>query len=297
MYNPHLETFLIVADSSSLSKASQKLFISPTAVIKQINLLENEIGFPLFYRDNKGITLTDAGKSFYNDATYLVQYVKDSIARAKSVEKKNSHAIRLGTSIMTPCQFLLRVWNSVQQYCPEIKFELISFENTAENAREILNNLGKNIDIVANIYDNNFLKENHCNALELTKESICVAVPMYHPLAQKDIIDIKDLYGENLMLIRQGWNSYIDCLRDDLLKYHSRINIIDFQFYDIDIFNYCESSGNLLMAIGNWRNIHPLLKVIPVNWDYTIPFGIMYSLEPSKDVKKFIKNIKKVYQN
>lgn len=198
---------------------------------------------------------------------------------------------------MTPCQFLLRVWNSVQQYCPEIKFELISFENTAENAREILNNLGKNIDIVANIYDNNFLKENHCNALELTKESICVAVPMYHPLAQKDIIDIKDLYGENLMLIRQGWNSYIDCLRDDLLKYHSRINIIDFQFYDIDIFNYCESSGNLLMAIGNWRNIHPLLKVIPVNWDYTIPFGIMYSLEPSKDVKKFIKNIKKVYQN
>lgn len=88
MYNPHLETFLIVADSSSFSKASQKLFISPTAVIKQINLLENEIGFPLFYRDNKGITLTDAGKSFYNDVTYLVQYVKDSIARAKSVEKK-----------------------------------------------------------------------------------------------------------------------------------------------------------------------------------------------------------------
>ena len=204
MYNPHLETFLVVADSSSFSKASQKLFISPSAVIKQINLLENEIGFPLFYRDNKGITLTDAGKSFYNDVTYLVQYVKDSIARAKSVEKKNSHAIRLGTSIMTPCQFLLRVWNSVQQYCPEIKFELISYEDTAENAREILTNLGKNIDIVANIYDNNFLKENHCNALELTKESICVAVPMYHPLAQKDIIDIKDLYGENLMLIRQG---------------------------------------------------------------------------------------------
>ncbi len=57
MYNSHLETFLIVADSSSFSKASQKLFISPTAVIKQINLLENEIGFPLFYRDNKKFKL------------------------------------------------------------------------------------------------------------------------------------------------------------------------------------------------------------------------------------------------
>ena len=54
MYNPHLETFLVVADSSSFSKASQKLFISPTAVIKQINLLENEIGFPCWIRATEG---------------------------------------------------------------------------------------------------------------------------------------------------------------------------------------------------------------------------------------------------
>lgn len=296
MYNPHLETFLIVADSGSFSKASKKLFISPTAVIKQINLLEEEIGFSLFYRDNKGITLTEAGKSFYDDATYLVQYAKDSIMRAKSAEKKANHVIRIGTSIMTPCQFLLRIWSSIQQYCPEIRFKLISFENTPENAREILINLGKNIDIVAGIYDKGFLMERQCNALELKKVPICVAVPIHHPLASKDMINIKDLHGENLMLVRQGWNSYIDCLRNDLLENHSKINIIDFQFYNIDVFNCCESNGNLLMAIETWSNIHPLLKVIPVNWDYTIPFGIMYSLNPSRDVKKFIKNVEKVYQ-
>ena len=40
MYNPQLETFLCVAECGSFNKAAEKLFISPPAVIKQINLLE-----------------------------------------------------------------------------------------------------------------------------------------------------------------------------------------------------------------------------------------------------------------
>ncbi len=40
MYNPQLETFLRVADAGSFSKAAESSYITPTAVIKQINLLE-----------------------------------------------------------------------------------------------------------------------------------------------------------------------------------------------------------------------------------------------------------------
>lgn len=40
MYNPQLETFLRVADAGSFSKAAEHSYITPTAVIKQINLLE-----------------------------------------------------------------------------------------------------------------------------------------------------------------------------------------------------------------------------------------------------------------
>ena len=36
MYDPRLETFLTVADSGSFNKAAEKLYITPTAVIKQI---------------------------------------------------------------------------------------------------------------------------------------------------------------------------------------------------------------------------------------------------------------------
>lgn len=43
MYNHQLDTFIKVADSGSFNKASEELFVSPNAVMKQINLLENSL--------------------------------------------------------------------------------------------------------------------------------------------------------------------------------------------------------------------------------------------------------------
>ncbi len=43
MYNHQLDTFIVVADSGSFNKAAEALFISPPAVIKQINLLEDSL--------------------------------------------------------------------------------------------------------------------------------------------------------------------------------------------------------------------------------------------------------------
>ncbi len=95
MYNRHLETFISVADLGSFSKVAEALYISSTAVIKQINLLEQELGFTLFERTHRGIELTKAGRSVYGDAKYLIRYSKDSIARVKNAmqgeEKNNTH--------------------------------------------------------------------------------------------------------------------------------------------------------------------------------------------------------------
>ena len=54
MYNPQLETFLCVAEAGSFNKAAERLYISPPAVIKQINLLEESLGVKLFDRSTAG---------------------------------------------------------------------------------------------------------------------------------------------------------------------------------------------------------------------------------------------------
>lgn len=288
MYNPQLETFICVADCGSFNKAAEKLYISPPAVIKQINLLEGSLDLQLFIRNHRGLALTDAGQSLYKDAKYIIQYCKDSVTRAKNAMKETDNVIRIGTSPMTPAQLLVELWPRVQEHCPDIKFQLIPFENTPENAREILANLGQNIDVVAGIFDETMLNLRQCAGLEISREPICCAVSLHHRLAQKDKLTVEDLYGENLMLMRRGWSHYVDLLRDELWKNHPQINIVDFDFYDIEAFNQCENNNCVLMAIENWRYVHPLLKILPVEWSFTIPFGLLHSPDPSPTVKKFL---------
>ena len=54
-----------------------------------------------------------------------------------------------------------------------------------------------------------------------------------------------------------------------------------------DRFNRCENTNDVLLAIPGWANVHPLLKVIPMEWDYSIPYGILHSPEPTPNVQSF----------
>ena len=293
MYNPQLDTFLCVAEAGSFNKAAKKLYISPPAVIKQINLLEENLDLQLFVRTHHGLVLTKAGQSLYQDTKYIIQYCKDSVTRAKNAMQETANVIRIGTSPMTPAQVLVDLWPKLQAYCPNIKFQLIPFDNTPENAREILGNLGQNIDVVAGIFDETMLNLRQCKGLEISREPICCAVSVHHRLAQKNSLTVQDLYGENLMLMRRDWSHYVDLLRDDLWKNHPQIHIVDFDFYDVAAFNQCENNNCVLMAVENWRYVHPLLKILPVDWGYTIPFGLLHSPNPSFAVAEFLRAVEK----
>ncbi len=292
MYNPQLETFLRVADAGSFNKAAEEAYITPTAIIKQINLLEDSLGIKLFERTHRGLILTKAGRSLYQDAKYVIQYCRDSVTRAKNAMQEDTNIIRIGSSPMTPAQLLMQWWPKFQEYCPDMKFQIIPFENTPENAREILGNLGKNIDVIGGIFDETMLVLRKCAGLELSREPFCCAVSIHHRLAAKDKLQIQDLYGENLLLMHREWSHYVDQLRDDLWKNHSQIHIIDFDFYNMNIFNRCENSNDVLLAIPGWANVHPLLKVIPVEWEHSIPYGLLHAPQPSETVKKFLEAAK-----
>ena len=296
MYNPQLETFLRVADAGSFNKAAEESFITPTAVIKQINLLESSLDVKLFERTHRGLILTKAGKSLYQDTKYIIQYCRDSVTRAKNAMQEDTNIIRIGSSPMTPAQLLMQIWPRIQEHCPDIKFQIIPFENTPENAREILANLGKNIDIVGGIFDETMLNLRNCAGLQLSRESLCCAVSIHHRLAAKDKLLMEDLYGENLLMMRREWSHYVDQLRDDLQQNHGQIHIVDFEFYNMSIFNRCENSNDVLLAIPGWASVHPLLKMIPVEWNYSIPYGLLHSPHPSETVKRFLEAVQAAMQ-
>lgn len=180
------------------------------------------MGVKLFERTHRGLHLTKAGISLYQDAKYIIGYCKDSVTRAKNAMQEDESVIRIGTSPMTPAQILVELWPKIHEHSPHIKFQLIPFDNTPENAREILANLGQNIDVVAGIFDETMLDLN------------------------------------------------------------------------VDTFNRCENSNDILMATKAWTNVHPLLKIIPVEWEHSIPYGLLHSREPSKTVQNFLTAVQTV---
>ena len=63
-------------------------------------------------------------------------------------------------------------------------------------------------------------------------------------------------------------------------------------YYDLETFNKAETNGILLITLNCWKDLHPSLVTLPLDTKYTIPYGILYSKNPKKEVIEFLKLIK-----
>lgn len=288
MYNPLLDTFITVADYGSFTKAAEVLYISPTAVMKQMNSLEHHLNLKLIQRSPAGIQLTEAGAIIYHDAKFLIDYSKKSISSAKAALYANDTTFCVGTSLLNPAKPFMDLWYRVNKDFPEYKLHLVPFEDNHEGILSEIEKLGEKFDFLIGVCDS---KEwlSRCNFLQLGLYKKMIAVSREHRLAEKSCINIEDLYGETLMMVQRGDSGTNDFIRNDLEKNHPKIQIEDTPpFYDLSVFNRCAETGKVLLTIECWQEVHPGLISIPVNWDYSIPYGLLYSSDAPKDVLEFV---------
>ena len=287
MFDGKLETFIKVAECGSFTKAAEDLYITPTAVMKQINALEKDLSVTLFDRSNHGLRITKSGEAFLQDARYILEYISRAEQKAREIfEGENRKSIRIGTSVMTPAKFILDVWSQIQIRMPTLKIELIPFENNPVNSVEILRNLGQHIDVVAGLYDENFLKERQCMAAHMYDKRILLAVPVSHALSAESFITPEKLKNRKVLFIRRCWNKYIDDLRDKLEA--KGVKTENFDMFNMSAYNRDVTANMPIITVEGWEDVHPLLKLIPPDWDDSIPFGVFYSPTPTKLVKKFV---------
>jgi DNA-binding transcriptional LysR family regulator len=296
MYNPMLDTFLAVIDYGSFTKAAGHLFISPTAVMKQMNTLESHLNLKLIERTPAGISPTPAGKVIYQDAKFMIDYSKKSIAAANEALHAYDTTFRVGTSLLNPAKPFMDLWYRLNQNFPDFKLHLVPFEDNHEGILSEIKQLGEKFDFLIGVCDSKAWLS-LCQFLPLGRYRKMIAVSREHPLASKNIIHLKDLYGETLMMVNRGDSGINDFIRNDLEKNHPRIHIEDTpSFYDLSVFNRCAETGNVLLTIECWQDVHPGLISIPVDWDYSIPYGLLYSLNASKDVLYLVKTAKTLTQ-
>ncbi len=100
---------------------------------------------------------------------------------------------------------------------------------------------------------------------------------------------LEELNGETLMMVRRGDSIVLDQIRNEIEKEHPQIQIEDTPyFYDFHVFNQCEQQQCVMLTLAGWADIHPSLKTISVDWNYTMPYGLIYPLKPSEDVLHFL---------
>ena len=71
---------------------------------------------------------------------------------------------------------------------------------------------------------------------------------------------------------------------------HPDIQIVDTpNFYDMEAFNACEQHGYMMEVPDTWAEVHPSIVTLPVEWNYEMPFGIVYAHKPSCAFSEFLK--------
>lgn len=292
MYNHLLDTFIAVSDCGSFTRAAESLYISPTAVMKQMNTLEHHLDLKLIERTPSGVRLTTAGALIYQDAKFMMDYSRKSIAGARAAIHTHDTTFCIGTSLLNPAKPFMDLWYRVNQDFHEYKLHLVPFEDNHEGILCEIEQLGEKFDFLIGVCDS---KEwlRRCSFLALGTYKKMIAVSREHRLAEKKSIDIEDLYGETLMMVERGDSGVNEFLRNDLEKHHPQIQIEDTsQFYDLSVFNRCAETGNVLLTIECWKEVHPGLVSIPVHWDYSIPYGLLYSMDAPEDVNRFAQTVK-----
>jgi DNA-binding transcriptional LysR family regulator len=92
----HLRYFVAVGEEQHYGRAAERLRVAQPALSRQIQDLEEEVGFKLFDRLPRGVKINAAGKSLLNDARRILQEVHYATARAKRIAAGQSGTLRLG---------------------------------------------------------------------------------------------------------------------------------------------------------------------------------------------------------
>lgn len=106
MLSQQFRVFLTVAECGSFSGAAKKLLVTPASVMKHMNALEARIGAALLIRTHRGVALTAAGRSLYEDGRKMEALEKEAAARARAASSDGRIVIRVGSSLLNPSRIL-----------------------------------------------------------------------------------------------------------------------------------------------------------------------------------------------
>lgn len=151
-----LKIFLEVANSNSFLEASNRLFMSQLAISKSMSKLEEDLNVTLFYRANKGISLTPSGELLYKYLKETQDLLLTCERSLKAINDIEQSSIVIGIQSHIVRNYLMNKIDHFRQNHPKIKIELIDMA-TSKMIEELV---GKRLDFIIDSSPIETLKRN-----------------------------------------------------------------------------------------------------------------------------------------
>ena len=202
-----LKYALTIADCGSMNEAAKTLFLSQPSLSETIRELETEIGFELFVRSNRGILVTPEGEEFLGYARQVTEQFTLLTSRYIDKQVKEKFSVSMQHYTFAVNAFV----EMVRQFGME-EYEFAVHETKTYDVIQDVKNFKSEIGI---LYVNEFNRKvltklfHECNLEfhELLKCSIYVYMWKGHPLAQRDVISMKELQEYPCLVFEQGKNN------------------------------------------------------------------------------------------
>lgn len=188
----NLETFIRVAELGSVTKAAEEMGFVQSTVSMQIRQMEAELGYPLFDRIGKRVSLTTLGEEFLQSAYEMINIMDRAAAKKDSTELQGT--LRIGVLESLLFSNLLSVLPRFKEKFPKVDLRL-KMGQTEELIRQLKQN---QLDLVYLSADPNTDRELSCCYQH--KESIVFICAPEHPLAAQKQVSAECLFKESFVV-------------------------------------------------------------------------------------------------
>jgi DNA-binding transcriptional LysR family regulator len=124
-----LEYFVAIADSGSMTRAAERVFVSQPSLSQQITVLEQELGGALLERLPRGVRLTPAGESLLPEARAVIHHAERGRRAARSALELEAGELEVAAATSAAAGILPTVLRAWQQAHPRIEISLLEFQH------------------------------------------------------------------------------------------------------------------------------------------------------------------------
>lgn len=286
-----LNSFLTVADCGSITAAATELFISPQALLQQINLLEDEVGVKLLNRSRSGITLTIAGQEFLNGAHRILGLYDRTVSRCHVVSKaEKTMRIPMMRSIILP-EFMEHVCASYKKTPDAMRIEFITDDNFGSRIDNLVN---LKYDMVECFTVDQIVPSGIHFELLCPVQTWCI-MSEHHPLSKKEIISLEDLNSYRLLYADSNYRliRYIQMYIESSGLNITLESIGSDRYHIIDQMN----KGAIYTANEDITRIFPGFASMPLDFDTHVYHGLACRKELKETYQPFFDIAHNIIEN